>query len=66
MEDVEAKVKEVLLEILDIEPEEVDPQCAGINLVANRARESRIDIAVSNSFGFGGVNTCIVVKRYPS
>jgi 3-oxoacyl-[acyl-carrier-protein] synthase I len=50
----------------NINVEEIDPQCGGINLVANQARESRIDVAVSNSFGFGGVNTCIVVKRYPS
>jgi 3-oxoacyl-[acyl-carrier-protein] synthase-1 len=44
--------------------EEIDPRCGGINLVANQAREARIDVAASNSFGFGGVNTCIVVKRY--
>jgi 3-oxoacyl-[acyl-carrier-protein] synthase I len=48
----------------NINVEEIDPQCAGINVVANEARETPIDIAVSNSFGFGGVNTCIVLKRY--
>jgi 3-oxoacyl-[acyl-carrier-protein] synthase I len=50
----------------NINVEEIDPQCAGINVVANEARETQIDIAVSNSFGFGGVNTCIVLKRYRS
>jgi 3-oxoacyl-[acyl-carrier-protein] synthase I len=50
----------------NINVEEIDPQCLGINLVANQAREARIDVALSNSFGFGGVNTCIVLKRYPS
>jgi 3-oxoacyl-[acyl-carrier-protein] synthase I len=50
----------------NINVEEIDPQCGGINLVANQARETRIDVAASNSFGFGGVNTCIVVTRYPS
>ena len=50
----------------NINVEEIDPECGGINLVANQARETRIDVAASNSFGFGGVNTCIVVKRYPS
>ena len=44
--------------------EELDPECEGINLVANRALEGRIDVAASNSFGFGGVNTCVVLQRY--
>lgn len=44
--------------------EEIDPQCAGIKLVANQSLETRIDLAASNSFGFGGVNTCLIVKRY--
>jgi 3-oxoacyl-[acyl-carrier-protein] synthase-1 len=46
--------------------EEIDPRCTGISLVANQAREAWIDVAASNSFGFGGVNTCIILKRYPS
>ena len=50
----------------NINVEEIDPRCLGINLVANQAREARIDVAVSNSFGFGGVNTCIILKKYPS
>ena len=50
----------------NINVEEIDPECLGINLVANHAREARIDVALSNSFGFGGVNTCIVLKKYPS
>jgi 3-oxoacyl-[acyl-carrier-protein] synthase-1 len=50
----------------NINVEEIDPQCQGINLVANQARDARIDVAASNSFGFGGVNTCIVLKKYSS
>ena len=50
----------------NINVEEIDPQCEGINLVTNQARETRIDVAASNSFGFGGVNTCLVVSRYSS
>ena len=49
-----------------INVEEIDSECGGINLVANQAREARVDVAVSNSFGFGGVNTCLVVSRYSS
>ena len=47
----------------NINLQELDPECTGINLVANRAVEARISIAASNSFGFGGVNTCIVLKK---
>jgi 3-oxoacyl-[acyl-carrier-protein] synthase-1 len=48
----------------NINVDELDPECAGINLVTNRAIEARIDVAASNAFGFGGVNTCIVLRRY--
>jgi 3-oxoacyl-[acyl-carrier-protein] synthase-1 len=44
--------------------EKLDARCAEINLVANHAIAANIDIAASNSFGFGGVNTCILVKKY--
>lgn len=31
-------------------------------LVANEAREQKVRVAVSNSFGFGGSNTCLVLR----
>jgi 3-oxoacyl-[acyl-carrier-protein] synthase II len=31
-------------------------------LVANEAREHKVRVAVSNSFGFGGSNTCLVLR----
>ncbi|MFA6243888.1 MAG: beta-ketoacyl-ACP synthase II [Candidatus Hydrogenedentales bacterium] len=40
-----------------------DPECA-VNIVANHAREARVDIALSNSLGFGGHNATLVCKRY--
>lgn len=40
-----------------------DPEC-DVNLIANEARESRFEIAMSNSLGFGGHNACILLKRY--
>ena len=43
--------------------EELDPQCAGIRIVANTAEQAEIAVAISNSFGFGGVNTCLAVRR---
>ncbi|MFO0808314.1 MAG: beta-ketoacyl-[acyl-carrier-protein] synthase family protein [Gemmataceae bacterium] len=39
-----------------------DPECA-LRHVANSAWERRVDVAVSNSFGFGGSNSCVVLRR---
>ena len=39
-----------------------DPECE-LDHVANKARETRIRIAVSNSFGFGGTNATLVLGR---
>jgi 3-oxoacyl-[acyl-carrier-protein] synthase II len=38
-----------------------DPACA-LNHVANHSREHKVRVAVSNSFGFGGNNTSLVLK----
>jgi 3-oxoacyl-[acyl-carrier-protein] synthase II len=38
-----------------------DPEC-GLCHVANDARPGRVRVAMSNSFGFGGSNTCLVLK----
>ncbi len=40
-----------------------DPECE-VNLVANHAREARVEFAMSNSLGFGGHNVAIVLRRY--
>ncbi len=41
--------------------EEPDPDCP-LRHVPNHAEAHRVKVAVSNSFGFGGSNTCLVLK----
>jgi len=43
--------------------EELDPKC-DLDYVPNIARPARLDIALSNSFGFGGHNDCLVLRRF--
>lgn len=41
-----------------------DPECADINVTPNTAVERKIDVTVSNSFGFGGHNAVLILKRF--
>jgi 3-oxoacyl-[acyl-carrier-protein] synthase II len=41
-----------------------DPLAEGLDMVAKTARRMPIDYALSNGFGFGGVNACVLLRRY--
>jgi 3-oxoacyl-[acyl-carrier-protein] synthase II len=40
-----------------------DPEC-DLDYIPNDAREKQVEIGVSNSFGFGGHNACLVFRRW--
>ena len=46
-----------------INQEEFDPDC-DLDYIPNVARETEVNITLSNSFGFGGQNACLIIKQF--
>ncbi|WP_190197905.1 beta-ketoacyl-[acyl-carrier-protein] synthase family protein [Streptomyces djakartensis] len=46
-----------------INVESLDPEC-GLDVIARQRRREKVDAALSNSFGVGGINASLVVGRY--
>jgi 3-oxoacyl-[acyl-carrier-protein] synthase-1 len=44
--------------------DELDPAFADLPIVRKRVDDAKIDVVMSNSFGFGGTNGCLVMTRY--
>jgi 3-oxoacyl-[acyl-carrier-protein] synthase II len=42
---------------------ELDAECEHLDVVRERARERRVRVALSNSLGFGGSNSCLVLRN---
>ncbi len=43
--------------------ENPDPEC-DLDYIPHTARKVQVDVAMSNSFGFGGTNACLVFRRF--
>ena len=44
--------------------EQPDEDAAGVDIVHGAARPMTINYALSNGFGFGGVNACALFRRW--
>ena len=46
--------------------EELDPEAEGLPIVRQRVDNAKLNTVMSNSFGFGGTNACLVFQRFTS
>ena len=43
-----------------------DPEASGFTFVSNQSRQIDTEYAISNGFGFGGVNASVIFRRWSS
>jgi 3-oxoacyl-[acyl-carrier-protein] synthase-1 len=48
----------------NINVEELEPTCSHLNLVLNPGNRTPVRTAMSNSFGFGGTNASLILRRW--
>lgn len=58
---IQGMVEDTILPTLHLE---IDPDFDDLDFVPHEARRARVDVALSNSFGFGGPNCTIVFRRW--
>jgi 3-oxoacyl-[acyl-carrier-protein] synthase II len=56
---IEGMRRGILLPTINYIP---DPALEGVDVVPNTARKQQVEISLSNAFGFGGTNCCVVLK----
>jgi 3-oxoacyl-[acyl-carrier-protein] synthase II len=42
----------------------VDPECGNLNFVPNEAQEREVNVVMNNSFGFGGHNVSLILRKF--
>ena len=47
-----------------INHDEPDPECGALDYVPNTARAARVEVAITNSFGFGGTNATLIFRKH--
>ena len=56
---IEGMKRGIILPTINYVP---DPDYADIDVVPNEARKQKYEISLSNAFGFGGTNCCVIFR----
>ncbi len=59
---IETTMNDIVPPTINLENQ--DEEVGDLDYVANKAREHKVEYALSNSFGFGGTNAVLIFKKY--